>query len=77
MDSFAAAFPFAGAALTSHQKALAVVGLCQGSAAAGLSQTAGNCWGLQRAMGLAATEGFCHGHGGARAHRAPPERADR
>lgn len=52
MGSFATAFPFAGAALISHQKPLSVAGLCRGSAAAGLSQIAVNCWGLQWATGL-------------------------
>lgn len=70
MDSFTTSLPSAGAALASHQKALAVAGLCQGSAAAGLSQTAVNCWGLQRAMALGAAEDFCCSHGGAGACRA-------
>lgn len=65
MDSFATALPSAGAALTSHQKPLAVAGLCQSRAAAGLSQTAVNCWGLWRATGLGAAEGFCCRHRGA------------
>ena len=77
MHSFATALPFSGTALTSHQKPLTVAGLCRGGTAAGLSQTAVNCWGLQQVAGLGAAEGFCCGHRGAGACRAPQVWADR
>lgn len=77
MHSFTTALPFAGTALMSHQKPLTVAGLRRGSAAAGLSQTAVICWGLQQAAGLGAAEGSCRGHRGAGVCRAPQVRADR